>query len=142
MNKYNNKIEFSVRCILQKGNKILVCKMLKKGYYFFPGGHVEFQENVSKALKREMREELGLIVKRARLIGLVENIYKEDKVDHHEINFIYQITSDRNIVSSLEKHIKFEFLSWRQFNKTKVYPINLQRALKKWRKDKKLFIVI
>ncbi len=139
--KYAHNIEVAVRAIIVHKHKILLCRMISRNYYFFPGGHVEYKESLSRALKREIKEELGVNITRAKLIGMIENIYNERKDSHHEINFVYQVTLNNYSSLSLEEHIDFEFLSWPDFKKIKVYPLSLQTALHKWRQDKKFFIV-
>ena len=44
MNPYKNKFEVSLRAVVENNGKILVCRNKKRGYYFFPGGHLEYGE--------------------------------------------------------------------------------------------------
>lgn len=46
-----------VRLILTKGNKLLLMYDSSVGFYYYPGGHVEFGETVLQAAKRECVEE-------------------------------------------------------------------------------------
>lgn len=52
----------SVRALIQRdGNTLLICRNRGgEAYYVFPGGGVEEGENLSGALRREVREELGV----------------------------------------------------------------------------------
>jgi len=80
--KYSHKIEMLVRAIIQEKGKILVCRKGGKMYYFFPGGHVEFKESAKKALARELKEELGINIKKASFIGASEHCFAEDETKH------------------------------------------------------------
>lgn len=57
----------AVNVIIVKDNKILLSKRQNKswgnGMFVLPGGHVEQGETPLKAIKREIKEELGAIVK-------------------------------------------------------------------------------
>lgn len=59
--------------VLTEGRTFLVEKRRANdeadpGYVEIPGGHVDSNETLEDALKREMREELGVDVERARLV--------------------------------------------------------------------------
>jgi len=46
-----------------KNGKVLLVRQNKYpffGFWVIPGGHVEYGETVEKAIKREMKEELGV----------------------------------------------------------------------------------
>ena len=77
-----------VRAIIIKDKKILIIKRTKSDqiYWVFPGGGVEVGESDKKALLREGKEELGLILSVKELlaelksgkletIGQIENFY-------------------------------------------------------------------
>ena len=53
-----------VRAIIIRGNKLLLIKRIKKTgtYWVFPGGGVEAGETLERALQRECKEELGVLV--------------------------------------------------------------------------------
>jgi len=76
--------------IILKNNKILLVKRIPypfSGFWSLPGGHVEYGERVETAMKREMKEELGITVKIKKLIG----IYSDPKRDprYHTVTAIY-----------------------------------------------------
>jgi ADP-ribose pyrophosphatase YjhB (NUDIX family) len=135
----NKNFEICIRAIIQNRGKILVCWNKEKSYYFFPGGHLNFGESIPKALSRELKEELGIKIKKFSFIGLVDNIYGEEGKKHHEINFVFNVIPEKIISESKENHISFLFFDEKKFKKEKVLPIALQKAILKWQKDKKFF---
>jgi len=141
MSKYKNKIEILVRAIIQNNGKVLVCRKIGKRYYFFPGGHITFGENIKQALAREIKEELGLFIKDYSFIGALENIYIEDLEKHHEIILVFEVKVDNLKLQSKENHLEFFLKDEKEFIKEKVLPATLKRAVLKWLKDKKPFWV-
>jgi ADP-ribose pyrophosphatase YjhB (NUDIX family) len=133
------KFEICIRAIIQEKGKILVCFHKKENIYFFPGGHLEFGESIPHALKREIKEELGIKIKKFSLIGLVDNFYEEEGKKHHEINLVFHVIPEKIVSESREDHISFFFFDKKRFKKEKVFPIALQKAILKWQKDKKFF---
>ena len=139
MTDYKNQFEICVRAIIRSGNKILVCVGKKNGIYFFPGGHIEYGETAEAALKRELKEELNIRIKKASFMGTVENIYKEDGQTHHEINLVFDCSVDKIHSQSQEEHIDFTLLNKNEFARIKVLPITLHKNVMKWMKNKKMF---
>ena len=87
----NSKIIFrnAVRAIIKNGSKILMVHLEKTDEYKFPGGGREENETAEEAIKREVMEEAGYIVKKANeKIGIItefaiakeggNNIFKMD----------------------------------------------------------------
>lgn len=77
-----------VRGILIREGKLLVIHRIKEGreYYVIPGGGVENQETMLEALKREMKEEVGIIVS-----ILDENpIYTFQDEESHQLFYLAQ----------------------------------------------------
>jgi len=76
--------------IILKNRKILLVKRQIPpfiNYWVIPGGHVDYGERVEEALKREMKEELGVSVKIKKLIG----VYSDPKRDprYHTVSAVY-----------------------------------------------------
>lgn len=75
-------------------------------YYRPPGGGVEFGELATDAVQREMVEELGHHVRVERLLGVVENIYVDDGVQHHQIMFNWLVHfEDESLYAQPDFHI-------------------------------------
>ena len=65
-------VELTVLCLIEDGDKILLQNRVKKDWqgYALPGGHVEPGESFVGAVTREMKEETGLTILDARLVGV------------------------------------------------------------------------
>ena len=63
---------FSVLCMVYAGDQLLLQNRVKEDWkgLVFPGGHVEKDEPFVDAVKREMKEETGLIIVNPRLCGI------------------------------------------------------------------------
>src|SRR3989344_2730092 len=131
--------ELAVRAIIIDGDRILLCRAKKRDYYFFPGGHVEFGEQAEEALRREIREELGVGSEAIEFIGAAQNIFEEGGEKHHEINFVFTVSVDKDQMFFGEDHIEFEWKSVDALGQSKVLPEALARKLQQWIKDKKIF---
>lgn len=137
-------IDVLVRAIIQSKGKILICRKTGKDYggkdyYFFPGGHVEFGERAKDALKREIKEELGIKIKKPHFIGGSEHTFVEDGKKYHEINLIFDVLTDKRDAVSKEDHLQFFLMGKKQLAKEKVLPETLTKATLKWLKNKKPF---
>ena len=66
------KVELTVLCLVEDGNKILLQNRVKNDWkgYTLPGGHVEKDESFVDAVIREMKEETGLDIKKPKLVGV------------------------------------------------------------------------
>jgi len=66
------RVELTVLCLVEDGNKILLQNRIKKDWqgYTLPGGHVEKDESFVDAVIREMKEETGLDIKNPKLVGV------------------------------------------------------------------------
>lgn len=62
----------TVMCLVYKDNMILMQKRNKRDWlgYALPGGHVEKEESIVKAVIREIKEETGLTIFEPKLCGL------------------------------------------------------------------------
>ena len=66
------RVELTVLCLVEDGNKVLLQNRVKKDWqgYTLPGGHVEKDESFVDAVIREMKEETGLNIKNPKLVGV------------------------------------------------------------------------
>jgi len=141
MNKYKKEIEILVRAIIQDNGEILVCRKIGKRYYFFPGGHVEFGESAKKALARELKEELGINIKKASFIGVSEHCFTEERTRRHEINLFFHVLPEKLDTKSKENHLRFFLFDKNQLTKKVVLPKPSKEAVLKWLKNKRSFWV-
>lgn len=134
-------IELIVRALIVRDRHILVCQTEGRDYYFLPGGHVNFNETLRAALKREIYEELGAIVTKAQFIGGIENLFDQDGVPKHEVSFVYIADIDTSDVVSRENHINFIWFSVDRFINEKIVPPALKDVVMQWMAEKEPFFV-
>lgn len=75
--------------ILMKDNKILLQRRFntdyKDGEYGIPSGHVEKNESFTKALIREMKEEIGIILK-PKDLKVVHVMHRKSEMEEERID--------------------------------------------------------
>lgn len=80
-------------CVFRHGDKILVFEhfdSVKGSPFYRPiGGAVEFGETAEAAVQREIREEIGQEATGFKLLGVLENIFKQEGKTGHEIVYVY-----------------------------------------------------
>jgi nucleoside triphosphatase len=75
--------------IVNDKGEILLVKSYKWGNrYTVPGGHIELGERSETAVKREVREEVGLEVEAVKLLLVQEAIFPADYVKHEHYIFM------------------------------------------------------
>lgn len=105
-----------------------MCRSRKHGYCYLPGGHIEFGEPATIALRRELVEEAALECAVGPLLLTEEQVFNQRGKNRHELTLIFEISSLANgqplpeKIESLEDHIEFVWLDVASVPDTVVYP--------------------
>jgi mutator protein MutT len=104
-------IEVLVAGILMKRRKFLIEKRrddkeVDPGYIEIPGGHVEKDETLEDALRREMKEELGINVEKAKL--LQRSLYTATNGERGRIHYFHVEKWNGRIVSNEAERVYWE----------------------------------
>jgi 8-oxo-dGTP diphosphatase len=125
------RIELIARALILDGSRVLLCRSVADGYYYLPGGHVEFGEQASSAVARELAEETGLAARVGECQMVHENIFETEGRVHHEINVVFHVelvVEEATIVRSRESAIDFEWMELAGISDADVRPL----AAKAW----------
>ncbi len=105
----NGIFNYRVCAIIKHNNKLLAMKNNNTPYYYLPGGRVNLHEDTDTAIKRELKEELGIDVKNVKPLWFVQNFFIEDESNDkfHELCIYYLVdVSDTDLIN----HERFEGL--------------------------------
>lgn len=105
------------RILIVDGSHVLLAKVIKKGFYFLPGGGIEYNEPLATAARRELSEELDISDERVRSlrpIGVYEHTWDDNGSPFHELNLVCRCEIEGLTsaipVSSIEQHLAFEWV--------------------------------
>jgi len=118
-----------VHALIEKDGKILMVKAKRgftEGFWNLPGGFIEFGENLEEAIKREVKEETGLDVKKMGLFNVYTNLFSgKESQQYYMICVIYRC--------DVEGHIKIQ-------NKDEIDKINYFTPKEGFEKTKNEFV--
>lgn len=85
------RFNYRVAGLLIHDEKLLIMQDKDQPYYYVPGGRIKMNEKSEDAVKREVKEELGIEVNVNRMLWVNENFFKEETLQEqfHEICFFY-----------------------------------------------------
>lgn len=134
--KNERAIELLVRGVLVQNGHLLVCRNRRKGNVYLPGGHIEWGETATQALRREMREELGQGVRVGRFLGGCEYTFMEDRHRIWEINLCFAMYAPRlrapKAPRSAEGKIEFFWIPLRRVPHSELLPNILRAHIPRW----------
>jgi mutator protein MutT len=93
----NNKNEV---LLLKRGNK----SRNNAGFWSQPGGRVDYGETVIEAIKREVREEVGVEIILLKFLCYSNQILKRQRQHWVTINYLAKITKGRPKIMEPQKH--------------------------------------
>lgn len=116
MNKRNPKSPILTvdGLIVERGKILMVKRNIDPflGYWVLPGGHVDYGEKVEDAIKREMKEELGVTVRIKKLIGVYSNPKRDPR--YHTVTIAFFLERTRGEIAIDYEASEYKFFSFNQ----------------------------
>jgi ADP-ribose pyrophosphatase YjhB (NUDIX family) len=130
------------RAVIIHRGKILLTRMKDRSWHFLPGGHVETGEFTENALRRELKEEFGLVVKQIQLLGVYDNHFDMRATErHNEIGLVFLVRTTGK-VQALENHITFDWVEFSRLGRLRIFPPGIgQRVFRAVKTDKVFWMV-
>jgi ADP-ribose pyrophosphatase YjhB (NUDIX family) len=106
------RTQIATRCLIVKGDEIILCKNNKYGFCSLPGGGLEIGETLDENIIREFNEEMGVeakdIVIHDGILGTFENSYQDlNEKTCYGIEVIKKVDVNVDKITSKEEAISF-----------------------------------
>ena len=92
----NHKFNYRVAAVIEYKQQYLLTTTSEIDFWFLPGGRVQAGETSLEAIERELQEELDLEDQAVQLLWTVENFYRLNGENFHEISFYYAVSLSEN----------------------------------------------
>ena len=130
-------IAFAVRAsaLVIKDNRLLTIWAEQLGKYYLPGGAIRVGEDTSVALKRELKEELGVDCQVGNLAFVVENLFELQDRFWHNIEFHYLVDIEGPLPEKVLEGSETRSLKWLpidQLDRVDFKPTFLAQVLPNW----------
>ncbi len=98
------------RCILVRGNSVVLIKHVYEEGWYLPGGGLGRNESFEDAARREVREEIGVTVSNLQLLAMY-HIRSEGRSDHTALFVASDFEGEPRAISAEIAAVKFAPLS-------------------------------
>ncbi|MEA3429949.1 MAG: NUDIX hydrolase [Nanoarchaeota archaeon] len=118
--------KIGVGVIVIKDEKVLLGKRMNahgEGSWCFPGGHLEFNEEVQDCAAREVKEESGIEIKDIRMGTFTNDIFEKEGKHYVTLFVISDYHSGEVRVMEPEKCEKWEWFEWDKLPQPLFVPI-------------------
>ena len=122
----NERPKVGVGVIVIKDGKVLLGKRKNahgEGTWSFPGGHLEFNEEIEDCAKREVMEETGLDIKNIRFGPFTNDIFEREGKHYVTLYLVSEYASGELKIMEPEKCEKWEWFEWDKLPKPLFHPI-------------------
>ncbi|HAR87225.1 MAG TPA: DNA mismatch repair protein MutT [Clostridium sp.] len=126
------KIRNSAKALIIKDGKMLASKINDNGdiFYIMPGGGQESEETLEEAVRREVKEEFGLIVEPKTLEFVIEGVTGES---FHRVDLVFLCEYIKEIpdaeISGDYNQIGFDWLPIENLMNEPLYPSKLRKQI-------------
>ena len=117
----------SLKAVIRRGNKILIVKSMFDNRWEMPGGFIDENESLTTALKREIKEEVGLSSKVGKPLETTAFWHKpkfklnNKAYDARIIVIAYKATVSSDKIKLSEEHSDYGWVTIKELSK---YPIS------------------
>ena len=94
-----------------------------EGSWCFPGGHLEFNEELADCARREVQEETGLTVSNIQFAGLTNDLFREEEKHYITIFMACAYASGEAQIKEPEKCTGMDWFGWRALPQPLFLPI-------------------
>lgn len=132
---------YRVCAVIIDRDRLLAMMDERSPYYYLPGGRVQMHESADEALRREVREELGVEARIIRPLWLNQGFFVEDVSGqrYHELCLYYLVDVSNTdlkekgrefiLQEGCRKHT-FRWLSFEQVESEYLYPKFIKRKIR------------